>query len=144
MIDIRKCNDSDFDGILSLLRQLWLDKLTNPVTVKEILGKVIVSEQRACFVAESSDGILVGFVSFSIKDSLWQEGLVAHVEELVVDEGARGRGIGAALVRYVIATARDKGCRRVELDSAHHREAAHRFYERLGFVNRAVLFSMAI
>ncbi|OPY76992.1 MAG: Aminoglycoside N(6')-acetyltransferase type 1 [Syntrophorhabdus sp. PtaU1.Bin058] len=144
MISIRKCDDSDFDGILSLLRQLWLDKPINPVTLKEVFGKVVASEHHTCFVAESDGGLLVGFVSLSIKDSLWQEGLVAHIEELVVDQKARGKGVGTALVGHTIAMARDRGCRRVELDSAHHREAAHRFYERLGFENRAVLFSMAL
>jgi glucosamine-phosphate N-acetyltransferase len=39
---------------------------------------------------------------------------------------------------------RRQASRRVELDSAFHRKQAHRFYEQLGFENRAYLFSKAL
>jgi GNAT superfamily N-acetyltransferase len=57
----------------------------------------------------------------------------ARIEDVVVDEGARGRGIGEALVNECIKVARKKGASIVELQSARRREEANRLYPRMGF-----------
>jgi ribosomal protein S18 acetylase RimI-like enzyme len=57
----------------------------------------------------------------------------ARIEDVVVDEAARGRGVGEALVRRCIEVARERGAAIVELQSARSREAANRLYPRLGF-----------
>jgi ribosomal protein S18 acetylase RimI-like enzyme len=57
----------------------------------------------------------------------------ARIEDVVVDESARGRGVGEALVRECLNVARKRGARVVELESAKPREAANRLYVRLGF-----------
>jgi ribosomal protein S18 acetylase RimI-like enzyme len=51
----------------------------------------------------------------------------------VVDERARGRGIGAALTAEAIRVASDEGAVSLNLTSAPHREAANRLYQRMGF-----------
>ena len=63
-------------------------------------------------------------------------GLRAWIEDVVVDEAARGRGIGAALNRQAIEIARQAGARTVDLTSRPDREAANRLYARLGFNQR--------
>jgi ribosomal protein S18 acetylase RimI-like enzyme len=60
-------------------------------------------------------------------------GLRAWIEDVVVDEAARGRGVGAALTREGVRLAREAGARTVDLTSRPSREAANRLYERLGF-----------
>ena len=60
-------------------------------------------------------------------------GLRAWIEDVVVDEAARGRGIGAALNQRAIEIARQAGARTVDLTSRPDREAANRLYARLGF-----------
>jgi ribosomal protein S18 acetylase RimI-like enzyme len=57
----------------------------------------------------------------------------AWIEDVVVDEAARGRGVGAALTREAVELARAAGARTVDLTSRPSREAANRLYERLGF-----------
>ncbi len=57
----------------------------------------------------------------------------ARIEDVVVDEAARGRGVGEALVTRCIEVARERGAAIVELQSARSREAANRLYPRLGF-----------
>ena len=64
-------------------------------------------------------------------------GLRAWIEDVVVDESVRGRGIGAALNQRAIGIARDAGARTVDLTSRPDREAANRLYARLGFAQRA-------
>jgi len=57
----------------------------------------------------------------------------ARIEDVVVDQAARGRGVGEALVKGCIEVARNRGARIVELQSAQSREEANRLYPRLGF-----------
>ena len=63
-------------------------------------------------------------------------GVRAWIEDVVVDEAARGRGIGEALTLHAVDVAREAGARSVELTSRPTREAANRLYRRLGFEER--------
>jgi len=60
-------------------------------------------------------------------------GLRAWIEDVVVDDAARGQGVGAELTREAARLARAAGARTVDLTSRPSREAANRLYERLGF-----------
>ena len=60
-------------------------------------------------------------------------GVRAWVEDVVVDEAARGQGAGLALVEAAIAHAKTVGARTVDLTSRPTREAANRLYQRAGF-----------
>jgi ribosomal protein S18 acetylase RimI-like enzyme len=60
-------------------------------------------------------------------------GLQAQINAVVVDEAARGRGIGEALTRDAIHRARAAGATRIQLTSRNGRATAHRLYRRLGF-----------
>jgi GNAT superfamily N-acetyltransferase len=59
----------------------------------------------------------------------------ARLDEVVVDAGARGKGVGEALVKAALEVGRQKGAQVAELQSGRgdNRTAAHRLYERLGF-----------
>lgn len=85
------------------------------------------------FVARGDTGIVgaLTLVVFSIPT-----GVRALVEDVVVDEPARGRGIGAALVEHALAAASRAGARSVDLTSRPARVEANRLYERAGFVRR--------
>jgi ribosomal protein S18 acetylase RimI-like enzyme len=63
-------------------------------------------------------------------------GMRAWIEDVVVDESARGQGVGEALNRFALDIARREGCKTVDLTSRPSREAANRLYERLGFAAR--------
>jgi ribosomal protein S18 acetylase RimI-like enzyme len=55
---------------------------------------------------------------------------------VIVDESARGEGIGEALIREATRLASDAGARTIDLTSRPDREAANRLYERVGFERR--------
>ncbi len=57
----------------------------------------------------------------------------ARIEDVVIDESVRGRGVGRALVERCIELARERGADVVELQSAKWREVANRLYPSLGF-----------
>jgi ribosomal protein S18 acetylase RimI-like enzyme len=63
-------------------------------------------------------------------------GVRALIEDVVVDDAARGRGAGEALTYAAIDRARAAGARTVDLTSRPSREAANRLYQRLGFEQR--------
>src|SRR5262249_27728501 len=63
-------------------------------------------------------------------------GIRAWIEDVVVDEAARGRGIGEALITEAVGLARAAGARTVDLTSRPVRQAAGRLYQRAGFEER--------
>jgi ribosomal protein S18 acetylase RimI-like enzyme len=63
-------------------------------------------------------------------------GLRAWIEDVIVDNESRGKGIGEALTRAALEKAREAGARTVDLTSRPSREAANRLYQRVGFVRR--------
>jgi GNAT superfamily N-acetyltransferase len=62
------------------------------------------------------------------------------LEDLFVDESQRGSGLGTALVREVIAAAREAGCYKLVATSRASRPKVHELYERLGFQNYGIEF----
>ena len=77
------------------------------------------------------DGRVVGTLTLAMFPM--PTGLRAWIEDVVVDEAARGLGAGAELTREAVRLARAAGARTVDLTSRPSREAANRLYERLGF-----------
>ena len=57
----------------------------------------------------------------------------AWIEDVVVDEVARGRGVGEALTLAAVELAKQRGAKTVDLTSRRSRQAAHRLYEKAGF-----------
>jgi GNAT superfamily N-acetyltransferase len=140
MAEIRECREEDFEQILPLLQQLWPAKTLNHDHLRVVYERGRRSDLQHYICAVES-GRIAGFCSLTLKNNLWQEGYLAHVDELIVNHADRGRGIGSQLLEAIIAYAVERSCMRVELDTAFHRTEAHAFYERQGFENRAYLFS---
>jgi ribosomal protein S18 acetylase RimI-like enzyme len=63
-------------------------------------------------------------------------GLRAMIEDVVVDESRRGKGVAAALTLAALERARTAGARTVDLTSRPSRVAANRLYQKLGFKQR--------
>ncbi len=137
---IRPCVDEDFGSIYELLKQLWPAMKLDFKQLQNVFRIGITSDKQK-FIVGILDKKIVGFCSLTIKNNFWQAGSLAHIDELIVDEKYRGKGIGNKLMEKITEIAAENKCKRIELDSAFHREDAHRFYEKLGFENRAYLFS---
>jgi ribosomal protein S18 acetylase RimI-like enzyme len=114
----------------SLIPQL---SRSNPAPTEADLNEMVASPASDVFVARI-DGNIVGsltLVTFRIPT-----GIRAWIEDVVVDETARGHGVGEALNQVAIEAARHKGAVTVDLTSRPSREAANRLYQRIGFVQR--------
>ena len=80
------------------------------------------------------EGEVVGTLQVTLTPGLVHRGRTrSRLESVHVDPARRSGGIGAAMVGYAVAFARERGAGLVELTSDKAREAAHRFYLRLGF-----------
>ncbi|MDQ3738559.1 MAG: GNAT family N-acetyltransferase [Actinomycetota bacterium] len=97
------------------------------------LEELVATAGTVIFVARL-DGEIVGsltLVTFRIPT-----GQKAWIEDVVVDEGARGRGVGELLSRAALEEAARRGIDSVSLTSRPSREAANRLYQRIGFEPR--------
>jgi GNAT superfamily N-acetyltransferase len=78
-----------------------------------------------------------GVCQLRFRLSVWTAAPDCWLEDLFVEESARGRGCGAALVEAALERARERGCRRVELDTNEENDVALALYRRLGFSERS-------
>ncbi|HYF46786.1 MAG TPA: GNAT family N-acetyltransferase [Acidimicrobiales bacterium] len=106
---------------------------SNPPPSREALEEIVASPATVLFVARDEGGVLG---SLTLALFRIPTGLRAWIEDVVVDESARGKGVGAALNEAALDHARSVGARTVDLTSRPSREAANRLYQRLGFVQR--------
>ena len=74
-----------------------------------------------------------GVCQLRYRFGIWFASEDCWLEDMFVREGARGHGVGAALLEAAVARARDRGCRRIELDVNERNPEALALYERFGF-----------
>ena len=109
-----------------------LSSSSTPVTLPEL--KEIVESESTVLFAATKDGAIVGLLTLATFRI--PTGMRAWIEDVVVDESARGHGVGEALNHAAINEARRRGAKTVDLTSRPSREAANRLYQRIGFVAR--------
>jgi ribosomal protein S18 acetylase RimI-like enzyme len=118
------------DVLQWLIPQLGVHKI--PPTLEE-LNELIKSECSTLLAARYPDqnGTLAGILSLIVYRV--PTGLRSIIEDLVVDEKLRTRGVGEALIRYAMELAREAGADGLSLTSNSQREAANHLYQSLGF-----------
>lgn len=94
----------------------------------------LVSSAATTVLLARADGRIVGTLSLVMFPI--PTGLRAWIEDVVVDQAARGQGVGEALITEALRLAEAAGARTVDLTSRASREAAGRLYERVGFQSR--------
>ena len=118
------------DAMARLIPQL---SSSNPPPTHAELAAIIANDSCDVLVAKDGDSIVgsLTLVVFPIPT-----GIRAWIEDVVVDESSRGKGVGEALNTFALQRARERGAKTVDLTSRPSREAANRLYQRLGFVAR--------
>ncbi|MBU3702967.1 MAG: GNAT family N-acetyltransferase [Ilumatobacteraceae bacterium] len=125
-----EASDELVTAMAALIPQL---SKSNPPPTKAELAELIGSEASTMFVARVESRI-VG--SLTLAMFRIPTGVRAWIEDVVVDDSARGHGVGEALNRAALDHAKAHGAITVELTSRPSREAANRLYQRMGFVAR--------
>jgi ribosomal protein S18 acetylase RimI-like enzyme len=122
------------DQLVAGLRRLvpQLSSSAPPVTRSEVAA-IVASPATVLLVARRGADI-VG--SLTLATFRLPTGVRAWIEDVVVDEAARGTGVGGQLTMAAVERARRAGARTVDLTSRPSRQAANRLYQRLGFTAR--------
>lgn len=138
-VSFREARPEDLAAIVALLADDGLGR------GRETLGATPDEAYRKAFAAMELDprnvmlvteraGEIVGYCQVTFIPGLSRRGAErALIESVRVASHLRNHGIGAAMMKHVIAMARARGASLVQLTSDRRRDAAHRFYERLGF-----------
>jgi ribosomal protein S18 acetylase RimI-like enzyme len=123
-------SDELVDAFRRLLPQL---SASAPIPDAAAVKEIVSSPATTVLAARDEEGI-VGLLTLALFRA--PTGLRAWIEDVVVDEAVRGRGIGEALTREAVRLAGERGARTVDLTSRPSREAANRMYEKAGFRKR--------
>lgn len=127
---ISEPTDQLFQALRRLIPQLGSHK---DVPSHDELKALVQAPGSTLLVAREPDenGEIIGILSLTVYRV--PTGVRSIIEDVVVDEHMRRRGVGEALVRYAIELARQAGASGVALTSNPQREAANRLYQALGF-----------
>ena len=140
---IRRAEIKDIPGIIELLHQVNMvhhvlrPDLFKPYTTKynELeLEALIGDDSKPIFVFE--DGRVLGHVFCKITevkgDKLLQDIKTLYIDDICVDENARGQHVGKALYEYVRDYAASIGCNNITLNVWEGNDAALSFYKNMG------------
>jgi len=104
-----------------------------PVPTMERLRAIVADPAVTLLLARDGDEIVGTATVIVYTTPFWVK---ARIDDVVVDEAARGKGVGQALVNACLDVARTRGAQVAELQSGVQREAANRLYPRMGFKRR--------
>lgn len=133
-IQLRKVTEADMPQVLELIVELAV--FENEPDAVDITVADLVSEGTGadasftCFVAEV-DSEIVGIALLYFRFSTWK-GRTVHLEDLIVKDSFRGKGIGKMLYTQVMKYAFEQGVKRVNWMVLGWNDGAIRFYERTG------------
>ena len=140
-VSIRLLDPKDFHrGFLQILDQLApVDDFTEESFLKHY--DEMVNQNKKVFVAEV-DGNIVGTATLVLERKFFFKGsYFGHVEDVVVDEKCRGRGIGMALMKHLELVAREHNCARMVLDCIDDKVE---FYRKCGFYRKGNQMNLEI
>jgi GNAT superfamily N-acetyltransferase len=128
--------EAQIPALCGLLRELFsLETEFTPDADAQYRGlaNIIAHPQTGTILVAHEDETLVGMVNVLYTESTALGARVALIEDMIVTEAARGKGIGTMLMQAAFQAARAEGCKRITLLTDAHNTPALRFYARHGF-----------
>ena len=140
---IRKAKECDLPRISKLAEEL-IQSVDNR---EGIAQEVMLSnchellENPYCYIllAEINDKV-VGFISFTTRKTILHSGLSGLIDELIVSQNNRGKGIGKKLISAAVEKCKHLGCCEVEVSTEFANTKARGFYKTCGFTERGIHF----
>ena len=142
---IRKAKEKDIPRLLALLGQVLQIHAeirpdvfisgTTKYTVRE-LAELLKQEDRPIYVAVNEDDVCMGYAFCQMQKQPFSTNMVPFkslfIDDLCVDQQARGQHIGESLFEYVKQQAKEQGCYEVTLNVWAGNTSAEHFYEKMG------------
>lgn len=129
VLSIRPAAASDADAIAALFTDEGYP--AGPSDIRERLTR-FASAHSQVFVAEH-EGALLGFIALHAIPRFEHDDRIVRIVALVVDAGARERGVGSALMAEAERVGTDLKAAFIEVTAGHHRPEARRLYESSGY-----------
>ncbi|TWI68132.1 GNAT family acetyltransferase [Desulfobotulus alkaliphilus] len=132
---IEKALDADIPAMVELLAGLFtLEADFTPDAAKQAAGlSTLIREKNALVLTARQENRVIGMVTVQGLISTAEGGEVGLLEDLVVKEGLRGRGIGTTLIQEAIRWSRDQGMTRIQLLADRSNTQALVFYHHTGW-----------
>jgi GNAT superfamily N-acetyltransferase len=140
-LQIRAASEADLPSILALYVEVEDDgRVLSIEEARSIFARMRNYPDYKVYLAVL-DGSIVGTFALLIMDNLAHMGAPSGVvEDVMVHRDWRGKGIGKQMMQFAMDRCRERGCYKLALSSNLKREAAHRFYDRLGFQRHGYSF----
>jgi GNAT superfamily N-acetyltransferase len=134
---VREAEPGDLEAITNLVGQLGYPSEEGAVAQR--LERLAADPRSWVYVAVDAERV-VGLASVHVMPILERDDPTARITAMVVEEAARGSGVGRALLERLEEVARDEGCGRIYLKTRYEREEAAAFYRRMGFEDTSLRF----
>ena len=151
MNKVRKAEIGDIPAILELLVQVDMvhhngrpDLFRGPATKynAEELKEIIANAKTPVFVCVNDEGKVLGHLFGMFKqelnDSVQTDIKTLYIDDICVDEAARGQGVGRTLYEYIKGFAKNEGCYNITLNVWCCNPDAMKFYENMGLVPQKI------
>jgi GNAT superfamily N-acetyltransferase len=136
-IDFRRATLADVPAIVALMADDYLGarrESPDDLPLYQAAFARVEQDPGQLLVVGERDGTVLATAHLTFIPGLSRRGATrAIVEAVRVSSTERGSGLGSALMRWVIAECRSRGCDLLQLTSDNTRRDAHRFYQKLGF-----------
>lgn len=144
---LRNAEERDLPALQSLTLELRalaeIDTPSFEADFHKVFSLCIADPKYHIVVAEMEAQIL-GYLTLWLRPCLSHAGLSALIDELVVAEGARGQGVGRALLEEALKRARGAGCVEIEVSTGFDNEPAQSLYRSQAFEERGLLLEREI
>ncbi|KLU61541.1 putative acetyltransferase [Peptococcaceae bacterium CEB3] len=144
-VNIRLCQMADLPEVAVLMSELREVARGGEIDVAQI--RTLFSEMEKLpevylnLIAETAEGV-VGYLSVVFYKTVFHKGGTALINELIVTQSQRGKGIGCALVKKAKEEALARGLDEIEVGTENTNESAQRFYRACGFTEESLLMGM--
>ena len=140
---IREATKSDLPAIGKLLEELTnamdnTEGIDTEIALKNC--QRLLNDANSHLLVAAREGKPVGFINFTVRQTILHQGPSALIDEIVVAEEYRGKGVGRKLVQAAFEKCRRVGCSEVEVSTEKANLKARKFYKQCGFEERGTLF----
>lgn len=133
----RPAAEADVDAIIEMMRRYYAEDgyLFAEAEARQAVVDLIRDDKLGrLWVARDPDRV-IGYLAVTLGFSLEYRGRDAFIDELFIEDRARGQGLGRRALEIAESYCRERGVNALHLEVEHHREAALELYRRSGFEN---------
>ena len=139
---IRQATIDDKEMIYNLLVQL--EKIEFDKRMYSDIYEANLLNPAVFYLVYEEESSVIGFISIHIQKLLHHSSNIAEIQELIVDERMRGKGIGKQLFEQARFIAIENECMQLEVCCNQKRKGSHQFYESQGMTNNHYKFCLVV